>query len=184
MRPSASKRVCVFCGSRSGEGRAYAQIAADAARYIAACGFGIVYGGGRVGLMGFVADAALAHGAEVIGVIPRALAEREVAHDGLTKLHVVETMHERKALMADLSTAFVALPGGYGTLDEFCEIVTWAQLGIHDSPIGILNAEGYFDELLAMFDKGVREGFISPANRAIVRSSSKIEDLLVQMGLV
>ena len=111
--------------------------------------------------MGVLADAALAAGGEVIGVIPRALSDREIAHSGITKLHVVESMHERKALMADLSSAFVALPGGYGTMDEFCEILTWRQLGIHNKPIGLLNADGYYDRLIALFDEMTAKGFVS-----------------------
>lgn len=141
-------------------------------------GFGIVYGGGRVGLMGVIADAALAAGGEVIGVIPEALATKEVAHAGVTQLHVVSTMHERKALMADLSDAFVALPGGFGTMDEFCEILTWAQLRIHTKPVGLLNCDGYYDELLALFDKMVREGFVTETNRGLVRSAGTIGELL------
>lgn len=141
-------------------------------------GFGVVYGGGRVGLMGVLADAALAAGGEVIGVIPGSLATEEVAHAGLSKLHVVESMHERKALMADLSDAFIALPGGFGTMDEFCEILTWAQLRIHRKPVGVLNAGGYYDELLALFDNMVARGFVTPTNRALVRSAPSIGALL------
>ena len=128
----------------------------------------MVYGGGNVGLMGTVADAALAAGGEVIGVIPQALVAREIAHTKLTELRVVASMHERKALMADLSDAFIALPGGYGTLEEFCEVVTWSQLGIHAKPCGLLNIEGYFDPLIAMLDHAVQEGFIHAKNRALV----------------
>jgi len=141
----------------------------------------VVYGGGNVGLMGTVADAALAAGGEVIGVIPRALVAREIAHTGLTDLRVVASMHERKALMADLSDAFIALPGGYGTLEEFCEVVTWSQLGIHAKPCGLLNVEGYFDSLIAMLDHAVQEGFIHVKNRALVieeREPGAIIDVL------
>jgi len=141
----------------------------------------VVYGGGNVGLMGTVADAALAAGGEVIGVIPRALVAREIAHTGLTELRVVASMHERKALMADLSDAFIALPGGYGTLEEFCEVVTWSQLGIHAKPCGLLNVEGYFDSLIAMLDRAVQEGFIHVKNRALVieeREPGAIVDVL------
>lgn len=154
------------------------EIAANVAQRLVERQLGIVYGGGRVGLMGVIADAALAAGGEVIGVIPEALATREVAHAGLTQLHVVSSMHERKALMADLSDAFIALPGGYGTMDEFCEIVTWAQLRIHDKPVGLLNGDGYYDELLALFDKMVREGFVSATNRGLVRSASNVDELI------
>ncbi len=129
---------------------------------------GVVYGGGNVGLMGAVADATLRAGGDVIGVIPQALVAREIAHTGLTELRVVASMHERKALMADLSDAFIALPGGYGTLEEFCEVVTWSQLGIHAKPCGLLNVEDYFDPLIAMLDRAVQEGFIHAKNRALV----------------
>lgn len=137
-----------------------------------------MYGGGRVGLMGVIADAALAAGGEVIGVIPEALATKELAHGGVTQLHVVSTMHERKALMADLSDGFIALPGGFGTMDEFCEILTWAQLRIHDKPVALLNCDGYYDELLALFDKMVREGFVTVTNRTLVRAFGSIDELL------
>ena len=139
---------------------------------------GLVYGGGNIGLMGVVADTVLAGGGDVQGVIPRALVAREVAHAGLSKLHIVESMHERKQLMADLSDAFVALPGGYGTFEEFCEAVTWSQLGIHKKPCGLLNVEGYFDPLIAQFDHAVREGFLHPDNRALVLQAKQPEALL------
>ncbi len=131
-------------------------------------GIGLVYGGGGIGLMGVLADAALSAGGEVIGVIPEALVVREVAHGGLTDLRVVASMHERKALMAELADAFVALPGGFGTLEEFCEALTWAQLGIHRKPCGLLNVEGFFDPLLSLFDHAVRERFVSPDHRSLV----------------
>lgn len=175
--------VCIFCGSRTGADGRFAGAAREVARELVARGFGIVFGGGRIGLMGILADAALAQGGSVIGVIPRALQEREVAHTGLTRLHVVETMHERKALMAQLSDAFIALPGGYGTLDELCEIVTWSQLGIHDKPIGLLNTGGYYDMLLSLFDRAVAEGFVSAANRALISEGSHISDLLATMHI-
>lgn len=173
-----SKRIGIFCGAHAGNGNRYAEIAASVSRRLVERGFGIVYGGGRVGLMGVIADSALQAGGEVIGVIPEALASKEVAHGGLTQLHVVGTMHERKALMADLSDAFIAIPGGFGTMDEFCEILTWAQLRIHEKPVALLNADGYYDELLALFDKMVREGFVSPANRKLVSSARTIDELL------
>ena len=172
------QRVGVFCGSQSGNGDRYIETAILTASRIVQRGCGIVYGGGRVGLMGVLADTALAAGGEVIGVIPEALAGKEIAHSGLTELHVVTTMHERKALMADLSDAFVALPGGFGTMDEFCEILTWAQLRIHGKPVGLLNAHGYFDDLIALFDYMVSEGFVTPANRTLVRSAGSIDELL------
>lgn len=177
-RAAMSKRIGIFCGAHAGNGNRYAEIAASVSRRLVERGFGIVYGGGRVGLMGVIADSALQAGGEVIGVIPEALASKEVAHGGLTQLHVVGTMHERKALMADLSDAFIAIPGGFGTMDEFCEILTWAQLRIHEKPVALLNADGYYDELLALFDKMVREGFVSPANRKLVSSARTIDELL------
>jgi len=174
-------RIGIFCGARTGNGNTYAAVAKSVGERIAEERFGIVYGGGRVGLMGVIADAALSRGGEVIGVIPQALAELEVAHTGLTQLHVVSSMHERKALMADLSDGFVALPGGYGTMDEFCEIVTWAQLQLHSKPIGILNTGGYYDKLLALFDFMVDEGFVSATNRSLVISAPTIDELLTAM---
>lgn len=141
-------------------------------------GLGVVYGGGQVGLMGVVAEAALAAGGEVIGVIPEALAFKEIAHEHLTRLHIVRTMHERKALMADLSDAFVALPGGFGTLDEFCEVLTWAQLGIHRKPCFLLNTGGFYDSLLALLDHAAAEGFLRPAHRALVLVERAPEPLL------
>ena len=144
-------------------------------------GIGLVYGGARSGLMGAVADAALAGGGEVIGVLPHALKERELAHEGLTQLHVVGSMHERKALMADLSDAFVALPGGFGTLDEFCEVLTWAQLGIHEKPCGLVNLGGYFDGLLAQVAAAVAGGLTRPEHRDMVLVSADPESLLAQL---
>ena len=139
---------------------------------------GLVYGGGNVGLMGVLADAVLRAGGEAVGVIPQRLMEREVGHKGLTKLHVVRSMHERKALMADLSDAFVALPGGFGTLEEFCEAVTWTQLGLHAKPCGILNVLGYYSPLLAMFDHAVEERFLKTENRGLVLARESAADLL------
>jgi len=162
------RRVCVFCGSSRGTRASYRDAAAETGRLLASRGIGLVYGGGNIGLMGVVADATLAGGGQVIGVIPEHLVQKEVAHRGLTELRTVPSMHERKALMADLADAFVALPGGYGTLDEFCEILTWSQLGLHEKPSGVLNVDGYYDGLLALFDHGVREGFIHPEHRALV----------------
>lgn len=172
------KRICVFCGSRSGNNPAYAQIARDTASAIVRAGYGVVYGGGSVGLMGILADTALASGGEVIGVIPEALARTEIAHDNLYRLHIVQTMHERKALMNDVSDAFIALPGGFGTMDELCEVLSWRQLGIHDKPIGVLNQDGYYDTLLALFDSMVREGFLSEANRRLFVDAPEIDALL------
>jgi uncharacterized protein (TIGR00730 family) len=140
-----------------------------------------VYGGGKVGLMGALADAALAAGGEVIGVIPEHLMAREVGHMGLTDMRVVGSMHERKALMADLSDAFVALPGGYGTFEEFCEVLTWSQLGLHQKPCGLLNVEGYYSPLLEMFDRAVEERFLKSENRGIVLSHERIPTLIEMM---
>ncbi len=172
------RRVAIFCGAHTGNGSRHIEIAQNVAEYVVQRNIGIVYGGGRVGLMGVLADAALQAGGEVVGVIPQALAGEEIAHSGLTKLHVVGSMHERKALMADLSDGFIALPGGFGTMDEFCEILTWAQLHIHHKPVGLLNADGYYDELLALFDKMVAEGFVTRKNRRLVRAATTIEQLL------
>src|SRR6186713_2170638 len=155
-------RVCVFAGSSSGSRPEYRTAAEDLGRELAARGIELVYGGAHVGLMGGVADAVLAGGGRVTGVIPKALVEKEVAHRGLTDLRIVTSMHERKALMADLSDAFVALPGGWGTLDEMFEILTWAQLGLHRKPCGLLNVCGYFDGLLAFAAHSVAEGFVRP----------------------
>jgi len=162
------KRICVFCGSNAGARSEYAEAARALATVLAERKLGIVYGGGNVGLMGVLADAALARGGEVIGVIPQKLVDKEVAHRGVTKLLVVETMHERKALMNDLSDAFLALPGGFGTLDEFFEVLTWAQLGFHGKPCALLNVAGYYDGMLAMLDHAVTERFLRPAHRELV----------------
>jgi uncharacterized protein (TIGR00730 family) len=150
-------------------------------RYLAESHIAIVYGGGKVGLMGVLADAALAAGGEVIGVMPRSLVEKEIAHTRLSDLRVVASMHERKALMADLADAFIALPGGYGTFEEFCEVLTWTQLGLHRKPCGILNVDGYYDRLLSLFDHAVTEGFLKPANRQIVLSDTAPESLVTRM---
>ncbi len=154
------KRICVFCGASKGARPAYAEAARELAVELCRRGIGLVYGGGSVGLMGALADAALAHGGEVIGVIPRRLATRELAHPALTEMHVVESMHERKARMASLVDGFVALPGGLGTLEETLEVLTWSQLGIHRKPVGLLNVEDYYDGLLGMLGHGVQEEFI------------------------
>ena len=175
------KRICVFCGSHVGNDTDFSAMAREAATAIVTAGYGVVYGGGGVGLMKIVADAALAAGGEVIGVIPHALARTEMAHAGLTELHVVNTMHERKAMMEDLSDAFVALPGGFGTMDEFCEVLSWRQLRIHDKPIGLLNYRGYYDALLALFDSMVRQGFVGPHTRGLFVDAPAIDDLLTAM---
>jgi uncharacterized protein (TIGR00730 family) len=154
------KRVCVFAGSSLGSRPAYESFARALGAALAARRVDLVYGGARVGLMGIVADAVLAGGGQVIGVIPAALVAREVAHNGLTDLRVVNSMHERKALMADLADAFIALPGGWGTCDEFFEILTWGQLGLHQKPCGLLNVDGYFDRLLGFVTHSIDEGFV------------------------
>jgi uncharacterized protein (TIGR00730 family) len=178
---STQRRVCVFCGSRSGSRPEYAEMTRAVANAIVASGLGIVYGGGSVGLMGVLADAALAAGGEVIGVIPEALSRSEIAHAGLTRLFVVGGMHERKALMAQWSDGFIALPGGFGTMDELCEVLSWRQLEIHDKPVGILNYGGYFDDLSALFDAMVAKGFLESANRRLVIESETIDELLAKM---
>lgn len=162
------KRLCVFCGSSVGVNPAYAEAAVTMGTLLAARGIGLVYGGGNVGLMGVMADAALAAGGEVIGVIPRALAEREVAHTGLVDLRIVDSMHTRKAMMADLSDAFVAMPGGVGTFEEFFEAITWTQLGLHRKACGLLNVDGFYSPLALFIDQAVTEGFIKPVHRAAI----------------
>ncbi len=172
------KRVCVFCGSSSGTNPLYVDAARRMGRTLARRGIGLVYGGGGTGLMGEVADAALAAGGEVVGVIPRALQLRELAHDGLTELHVVGSMHERKAKMAELAHGFVALPGGMGTLEEFAEVLTWAQLGLHERPCGLLDVAGYYRPLVAFFDHAEAEGFLRPEHRRLVLSAEEPDALL------
>lgn len=172
------KRVCVFCGSNQGLLGVYAEAARELGAAIARRRFGLVYGGGNVGLMGIVADAALAQGGEVIGVIPQALVDKELAHRGLTDLRIVRSMHERKALMAELSDVFVALPGGYGTLEELCEIVTWAQLGLHRKPCGLLNVAQFYDSFLAHLDGAVAAQFIPEKHRSLIEVSDQSEALL------
>jgi len=174
----AMARLCFFCGAHAGTDGHYRSLADEIARALVDAEYGLVYGGGRVGLMGSLADAVLARGGEVVGVIPRALAREEVAHDGISALHVVETMHERKALMARLSDGFVALPGGYGTMDEFHEILTWRQLHIHDKPIGLLNTDGFYDHLLAQYDRMLGEGFLNSRTRGLFVAEATIDALL------
>jgi len=177
------RRVCVFCGSSDGTDDIYRLATVALARELASRGIGLVYGGASVGLIGVLADSVLAGGGEVIGVLPRALADREIAHRGLTHLHVVTSMHERKAMMAELSDAFIALPGGFGTLEEFCEVVTWAQLGLHRKRCGLLNVAGFYDSLLALFDRAVTDGFLKPQNRAIVAAEADPSALLDRLLL-
>jgi uncharacterized protein (TIGR00730 family) len=172
------KRICIFCASSPGNRPEYAAAAEQMATELVNRKIGLVYGGSKVGLMGVLADAVLGAGGEAVGVIPKNLMEREVGHAGLSKLHVVQSMHERKALMADLSDAFIALPGGFGTLEEFCEVVTWSQLGLHAKPCGILNVLEYYSPLLAMFDHAVEERFLKPENRALVLARASPAELL------
>jgi uncharacterized protein (TIGR00730 family) len=171
-------RICVYAGSNPGSHPAYAAAAEELAGLLAARGIGLVYGGGDVGLMGVLADTVLAAGGEAIGVIPQALVDKEVGHRGLTELHVVDSMHERKALMADLSDGFVAVPGGIGTLEELIEVYTWSQLGLHRKPMGVLNVRGYYDPLAAMLDHAVREGFLRAVHRAALLVADDAAELL------
>jgi uncharacterized protein (TIGR00730 family) len=175
------RRICVYCGARSGRGEAYLDVARETARAIVARGCGIVYGGGRVGLMGALADAAIAAGGEIIGVIPGSLADAEIAHSGITQLHVVDSMHARKALLTQLSDAFIALPGGIGTMDELFEALTWRQLRIHDKPVGILNANGYYDPLLALLDRMFEEELLPASTRRFITIGNEIELLLEKL---
>jgi uncharacterized protein (TIGR00730 family) len=176
------KRICVFCGSSSGVNALYTEAAQAVGRLLCRRGVELVYGGGNVGLMGVLADACLAEGGRVIGVIPQALVDREVAHRGLTELRVVSSMHERKAVMAELSDAFAALPGGYGTWEELFEMLTWTQLGIQRKPCGLLNVNGYYDPLLELADQAVSEGFLREVNRELLLSDDEPERLLDRLS--
>jgi len=173
-----SPKICVYCGSQAGLHPAYRESAVELGTALGQRGLGLVYGGGNVGLMGLLADAALAHGAEVIGVIPRALEERELGHQSLHELIVVDDMHQRKATMAARAQAFVALPGGYGTLEELFEAVAWAQLDFHRKPVALLNTRGYFDHLLAFLDHAVEQDFLRPHHRPLLRVETQIPRLL------
>ncbi len=176
------KKICVFCGSSSGGKPIYLETAKKLGKELSEQGFELIYGGARIGLMGAIADEVLRYGGKVIGVIPKDLMDREVAHLGLTKLHVVASMHDRKALMADLADGFIALPGGFGTLEEIIEVLTWAQLSIHAKPCGILNVANYYDPLFQMFDHAMEEGFMSATHhKLMIRSDSPIE-LLQRMA--
>jgi len=176
------RRICVFGVSSPGLRPAYTKAAEELGRYLAASNIGLVYGGAKVGLLGSMADAALKACGEVIGVIPEHLMAREVGHKGLTKMHVVGSMHERKALMSDLSDAFIAMPGGLGTFEEFCEVLTWSQLGLHQKPCGLLNVEGYYSPLLEMFDRAVHERFMKEENRGIILSHTDVRPLMKMMS--
>ena len=176
------QRICVFCGSNAGTSPAYRAAAVALGERLAERGIELVYGAGNIGLMGVIADAVLAREGKVIGVIPEALMAKEVGHSGLTELRIVGSMHERKAIMSDLSDAFIAMPGGFGTFEEFCEVVTWSQLGIQSKPCGLLNVEGYYDPLLELFDHAVREGFLREENRRLVLEDRDAECLLAKMA--
>jgi uncharacterized protein (TIGR00730 family) len=171
-------RLCVFCGASAGRDPAYRELAGDVGRGLAGRGIGIVYGGGRVGLMGALADGALAAGGEVTGVIPGRLVDRELAHPGLTKLHVVGSLHERKARMVELADGFIALPGGLGTLEELSEVASWAQLDLHAKPIGLLGPAGYWAPLMAWLDHAVAEGFIPDEHRRLLQVDASLQELL------
>jgi hypothetical protein len=175
---SALRRICVFCGARAGRDPRYAQVAALVGGSLAQRGIELVYGGGAVGLMGAVADGALAAGGRVTGVIPAGLVERELAHKGVTELRIVTTLHERKAVMADLSDAFLALPGGLGTLEELAEVLSWAQLELHAKPVGALNVGGFFGPLVAYLDHAEREGFVAPGHRDLLLVDDDLDRLL------
>lgn len=174
-------RICVFCGSNEGANPIFTAAAVEVGEFLVKRDIELVFGGGRVGLMGKIADTVLANGGRVIGVIPESLAQKEVAHAGLTELHVVESMHQRKALMAELSDGFIAMPGGFGTFEEFCEIITWSQLGFHTKPCGLLNSAGFYDDLIRMFDKAAAEEFVRPVHRELVLASGEIETLFELM---
>jgi uncharacterized protein (TIGR00730 family) len=174
-------RLCVFCGSNSGGRAEYAGAARQLGAAMVRRGISLVFGAGHVGLMGVLADAVVQAGGEALGVIPQALVDKELAHTGLTQLRVVQTMHERKALMADLSDAFLALPGGFGTADEFFEILTWAQLGMHAKPIGLLNVAGFFDPLVAWVEHAVRERFIKEKHRRLLLEARGVEEVLARL---
>lgn len=171
-------RICVFTGSSFGRSETYLNAAVSLGRTIAQKGLGLVYGGASVGLMGAVADAALNEGGEVIGVLPRKLASQEVAHRGLTRLHLVDSMHERKAMMAELSDAFAVLPGGIGTLEEAFEVWTWSQLGFHSKSVGLLNVDGFFNQLNGFLDGLVTEQFVKPVHRGILLCEASAEMLI------
>ena len=181
MNPTKSQpafSICVYCGSKPGNKPEFAHLAVQVGTWIGSHGGQLVYGGGRNGLMGLVAEATMAAGGTVVGIIPKALVEKEWAHQGCTELHVVDTMHERKRLMADKSDAFLALPGGIGTFEEMFEVWTWRQLGYHDKPVGILNCKGYYDALLAFIDQVVQDGFMAEWQTELVTVGTEAEALL------
>ena len=175
------KRICVFCGAKTGNGREYRDAAHELGRVLVSEGVGLVFGGGSVGLMGVLADVMLEAGGEVVGVIPERLATKELRHTGVTTMHVVESMHARKALMAQLADAFIALPGGLGTFEELFEVLTWAQLGFHSKSTGLLNVAGYFDPLMRLIDHAAEEGFLKPACRELLCLEERPEMLLTRL---
>ncbi|MBW4469141.1 MAG: TIGR00730 family Rossman fold protein [Stenomitos rutilans HA7619-LM2] len=176
------KHLCVFCGSNPGARPTYTSMAQAMGQAMVRRGLGLVYGGGNVGLMGTIADAVLDAGGEAIGVIPQSLVAKELAHKGLSQLRIVGSMHERKAMMVDLADGFIALPGGFGTFEEFCEVLTWAQLGFHQKPCGLLNIEGYYSPLIAMFDHATEEKFVRPPHRWLVLEAQDPDQLLDQFA--
>lgn len=176
------QRLCVFCGSKVGTDERYRAAAVEFGQLLVREGIGLVYGGGSIGLMGIIADAVLAEGGEVIGVIPESLATEELLHPNVTEMHVVASMHARKALMAELSDAFVAMPGGFGTFEEFFEVVTWSQLGLHHKLTGLLNVGGYYDPLVRLVDHAVQEGFIKPKHRGLLVIEERPEVLLGRLA--
>ena len=178
------RRVCVFCGSSVGTNPAYQETARTLGRLLAERGIGLVYGGGAVGLMGVIADATLEAGGSVIGVIPQALFDREIGHSGVTDLRIVDSMHTRKAMMADLSDAFIAMPGGVGTFEEFFEAITWTQLGLHRKPCGLLNVAGFYTPLALFIDQAVSEGFIKPIHRTAIIVDSDPARLLESLSTI
>jgi uncharacterized protein (TIGR00730 family) len=180
--PVSRLSLCVYCGSRTGGSPAFDAAARQVGTLIGQRGWQLVYGGGNAGLMGTVANAALAEGASVIGVIPHSLMERELGHPGLTELHVVDTMHERKKMMAERAHAFLALPGGIGTFEELFEVWTWRQLGYHDKPVGLLNVDGYYDRLLAFMDQAMADGFVPPVQRQLLQVSADPTELLNRLA--
>lgn len=175
------KSICIFCGSNWGNREEYKQAASDISREIARRGYTLVYGGAGVGLMGACADAALAEGGKVIGILPEALKEKEVDHKGLTELHLVSSMHERKAMMAELSDGFISIPGGAGTMDEMFEIWTWGMLGWHDKPSALMNVAGYYDDLIKFLDKTAQEGFVRKAHREMLIVDTDAKAILDRM---
>ncbi len=177
---TAIRSVCVFCGASAGNDPRYAAAAAGVGKTLAARGIQLVFGGGHRGLMGLVADAALAAGGRVVGVIPRGLVDRELAHPGVSELVIVDTLHERKARMSELADAFLALPGGLGTLEELAEVLSWAQLDLHAKPIGLLDVNDYFDRFGAFLDHAVAEGFVAPRHRALLLRDVSVEALLAR----